>query len=256
MSLNINSFNSNSIGTLFSSLPYTRNSSFTGIENVLSDYSSLQSGSYNRLLKAYYSKVENPSADKTVKQKNKEVNSEFSALQKDAKGLLNATDKLLSKGTSSIWNKVEKKDATGKVSNDYDRNKIGSAISDFVDEYNRLVKEGQKTSHTGILTQIAGMTSIVGKSHSSLGQIGLSIDSNNYLSFDRNFFNEKADVSVAKSLFSGTGSLAYNVATKASMVNSYAGTKLSDISGKRFYSNSGNYSISSADILSSLNQTI
>ena len=58
-----------------------------------------------------------------------------------------------------------------------------------------------------------------------------------------------------KDLFSGTGSYAYQIATKASMTNSYASTSLADITGKKSYTSQGAYSLSADDIVSKFDQS-
>ena len=59
----------------------------------------------------------------------------------------------------------------------------------------------------------------------------------------------------AKDLFNGTGSYAYQVATKASMANSYASNDLASITGKKSYTNQGSYAISADDIINKFNET-
>ena len=54
-----------------------------------------------------------------------------------------------------------------------------------------------------------------------LSKVGITIGSDSSLSMDESTF-KKSDMSVAKSLFNGTGSYAYTVATKSAMANSYA----------------------------------
>lgn len=248
MSLTIKSYDSNSINTLFSSLPATKNASYTGIEGVLSDYRSLQTGSYQKLVKSYFDKFGDDAIKNKVTSKD---SAEVSSIEKAADALVDDTKKLLDKN-SSLWEKksVEK---DGKTITEYDRTSLGNAISSFVDSYNSLVDKGQKSSNTGILTQVAGMVKTSSSSISTLSQIGITVNSNNHLSFDKDYFSDSADMTVAKSLFTGNNSYAYSVSSKASMVKNYANNLLSDITGRKSYTNSGSYDLSAPDILSSFN---
>lgn len=254
MSLTIGSMDSNSFNTLFSSLSSSNSSSSgTGMESLLSDYKSLSSGSYGKLLKAYYAKAAKAESSDEDK---KETTSSLNSVKNDADDLLESTDKILSKSSDSIWKKVEVEKEDGSKTTDYDKDKIYSAVKNFIDDYNSLVDSGQKSDNTGILTQVASMVTTSSSTATTLGKVGITINSKNHLSIDETFFKESADMTSVKSLFNGTGSYAYQVATKASMVKSYASTNLSDITGSKSYSSSGNYSINSSDLLSSLNTEV
>ena len=250
MSLTISS-NYNLVGGLFSSSSSSSSSS-TGIESLLSDYYGLKSGSTSKLLKAYYSTSDSGSSTSKASTTEK---SQLSATKSDSEALTDATDKLLDKSSSSIWKKVETTDEDGNTSTDYDRDAIYSAVSSFIDSYNDLVDSGQDSSNTGVLTQVASMVTTSSSSLSTLAQVGITIGSDNHLSIDEDYFKNNADMTVAKSLFNGTGSYAYQIATKASMVNSYSTTALADITGSKLYSSDGSYNISTSDLLSSFNTT-
>ncbi len=251
MSLTINSFDSNSINTLFSSIPQ-KGTGMTGIENLLGDYSSIRTGSYSKLLSAYYAKFGDDGIDKNDKTVKSKDTAEYSSVEKVATNLLDATNNLLDK-SSDLWKKKSYTDDEGNTKSDYDKNAVYGAVKDFVDAYNDLVDKGQKSSNTGILTQVASMVTSSSSTHATLGQIGITIDTKNHLAIDEDFFKNKADMTTVKSLFTGNGGYAYSVASKASMVKSYANNALSDLTGKKTYTNSGSYDLSAGDILSSFN---
>lgn len=255
MSLNISAFNSNSINTLLGSIG---TKSTTGLENVLSDYTTLQTGSYGKLLKSYYAKFDTDTlpTSKNNKTKSSKDTSLLSETKKDSDKLNEATSKLLSKGSDSIWKTESKTTEDGKVTKEYNKDKIYAALSDFTKAYNDLVDSGQKSETTGILTQVSSMVTGTNSIKSMLGQVGITIDSKNHLNIDEKFFKEKADMTTAKSLFNGTGSYAYNVATKASMVNSYSSSNLSKLTGSKFYNSAGSYSLSASDVVGSLDTSI
>ena len=256
MSLTINSFGNNSIYSLFGGSSSGVNSMFGGLEGSLSNLAQIKSGSYGKLVKSYYSKYD---SDGNLKDgssvKSKAETSNLSEVRNDTSDLSKATDKLLAKGKNSIWEQVETTDEEGNTTKDYDKDAIYNAINDFAKSYNELVDSGQKSSNTGVLTQVASMVTSSAKAAQTLGKAGITIDSNNHLNVDEDFLKNKANMTYVKDLFNGTGSYAYQVATKSSMANSYASNELANITGRKSYTNTGDYSLSADDMLSRFNTT-
>ena len=257
MSLTINSFGNNSIYSLFGGNSSSGvNSMFGGLEGSLTSLSQIKSGSYGKLVKSYYSKYDNDGNLKSdTSKKSKIADSNLSEIRNDSSDLSKATDKLLAKGKNSIWNQVESTDDEGNVTKDSDKDKIYSAIKGFADAYNKLVDSGQKSESTGILSQVAAMVTTSAKTAQTLGKAGITIDNKNHLNVDEDFLKNKANMTYVKDLFNGTGSYAYQVATKSSMANSYAGNELASITGRKSYTNSGDYSLSADDMISKFNTT-
>ena len=257
MSLTINSFGNNSIYSLFGGSNSSGVSSmFGGLEGSLSSLSQIKSGSYGKLVKSYYAKYDkegNLKSDST--KKSKAADSNLSEIRNDSSALSKATDKLLAKGKNSIWNQVETTDEEGNTTKDYDKDKIYGAIKDFTEAYNELVDSGQKAESTGILSQVASMVTSSAKTAQTLGKAGITIDSNNHLNVDEDFLKNKANMTYVKDLFNGTGSYAYQVATKSSMANSYASNELAQATGRKSYNNTGDYSLSADDMISKFNTT-
>lgn len=257
MSLTINSFGNNSIYSLFGGSNSSGVSSmFGGLEGSLSSLSQIKSGSYGKLVKSYYAKYDkegNLKSDST--KKSKAADSNISEIRNDSSALSKATDKLLAKGKNSIWNQVETTDEEGNTTKDYDKDKIYGAIKDFTEAYNELVDSGQKAGSTGILSQVASMVTSSAKTAQTLGKAGITIDSNNHLNVDEDFLKNKANMTYVKDLFNGTGSYAYQVATKSSMANSYASNELAQATGRKSYTNTGDYSLSADDMISKFNTT-
>jgi len=257
MSLTINSFGNNSIYSLFGGSNSSGvNSMFGGLEGSLSSLSQIKSGSYGKLVKSYYSKFDNEGNLKSdASKKAKAADSNLSEIRNDTADLSKATDKLLAKGKNSIWNEVETTDEDGNTTKDYDRDAIYKAVNDFAEKYNELVDSGQKSKNTGILTQVAAMVTNSAKTAPTLGKAGITIDSNNHLHVDEDFLKNKANMTYVKDLFNGTGSYAYQTATKSSMANSYASNELTNLTGRKSYTNTGDYSLSADDMISKFNTT-
>jgi hypothetical protein len=257
MSLTLNSFNSDSIYSLFgSSSGNSVSSIFGGLEASLTNLSQIKSGTYGKLVKSYYSKYDTEGNLKSESgKKSKADTSNLSEIRNDTSDLNKAADTLLARGKNSIWEKVETTDEDGKTTTDFDKDKIYKALDSFVKSYNELVDSGQKAENTGVLTQVAAMVTTSSSSAQTLGKAGITIDSNNHLNIDEDFFKNKANMTYVKDLFNGTGSYAYQVATKSSMANSYASTELSNITGKKSYTSQGSYSLSADDIISKFDQS-
>ena len=255
MSLNINS-NNNSFYSLFGGSSYGSNTIFGGLEGSISSLSQLRSGSYGKLIKSYYAKYDsegNLKSDSSKKSKAETGN--LGQVRNESAALNKATDKLLNKGKDSIWNQVETTGEDGKVTKDYDKDAIYKAVSDFAKAYNELVDSGQKSESTGVLTQVAAMVTTSAKTAQTLGKAGITIDSNNHLNVDEDFLKNKANMTYVKDLFSGTGSYAYQIATKSSMANSYASNELANIIGRKSYTNTGDYSLSADDMVKAFDTT-
>ena len=136
MSMTINSMNS-----LFSSIfgwnsQNSDNSSQTmfgqdsnlGIN--LSDYASIKSGAYHKLLKAYYENVPDDdkktdsSSKKNTQTTQKEKVEELTRVENAADDVKDAADALLTQGNKSVFHKVEKTGTDGKTTLGYDTDAI------------------------------------------------------------------------------------------------------------------------------------
>ena len=108
----------------------------------------------------------------------------------------------------------------------------------FVSDYNDLIKAAGKSETKSIAGDGAGLVNYVKNNVKTLSKLGISFSSSDYtLSIDEKAF-KKADMTTAKSMFSGAGSFAYSVAVKASMIKSHADLELSK---SNTYNHSGNF---------------
>ena len=220
----ISMYDSSSVSTLFSSLSTSKSGDLLGIN--YSDYASIRSGSYGKLMRSYFSMDSTKSTSKsdTVKtdtSTSKDSTKTLASIESDAQDLTDSAKALYQRSN----NKAFTKDAQGN----YNTDKIYNAVSDFVDDYNSLIKSGEKASTRRITQSISSMKSTTASNESALKELGITIDEKTFKS---------ADMSKAKSLFNGTGSYAYSVATQAAMTESYAKT---EASRANTYGKSGTY---------------
>ena len=131
-------------------------------------------------------------------------------------------DDLVSTGTDLYKNRsLFDKNLDG----DYDTDEIVEAISAFVKDYNDLIIGTENTKSSGIASAIKTLKGITDAYKKDLATLGITVDKEDEtLNFDEDSFI-KADMKEAKSLFVGTGSLAYQIVAKATMVANQAETE-------------------------------
>lgn len=122
---------------------------------------------------------------------------------------------LVSTGTDLYKNrKLFDKDTNGK----YDTNEIVEEISAFIKDYNDLLISTENTKSSGIESAMKTLEGITDAYKKDLTAIGITVDKEDgTLNFDeKSFLN--SDMKAAKALFTGTGSFAYQITLKATMV--------------------------------------
>lgn len=243
----ISSYDSSSISMLFSSLGGGANGGSDLLGINYSDYASIKSGSYGKLMRSYYalesgdgnSKASAKDAvKKTSTALSKDSSKTLAGIEEAASDLTDTAKSLYSRKSNSVFSKDSK--------GNYNSDKIYDTVSDFVENYNSLLSAAGKSDTTRIQNAVDSMTGTTKMHEDALKKIGITIDSKNgTLGIHEDTF-KSADMSDVKTLFNGTGSFAYGVATQSSMIDSYAQAEASrantyGASGKYNYNyNSGN----------------
>lgn len=221
-------FNYN-VSSLFSSLNSGSASGSSGLSSILSDYSAIRNGSYGKLMRAYYRETGDSTAktfkNSAVKNSNTSTAADSSAtikeLQSTTDDLTASAKNLYTTGSKSVFQKKSVTDENGQTSQQYDTDAIYKSVKSFVDDYNNVLNAADKSADSKVQNSVIGMVNYTKMESNMLGKLGITIGSDYELSIDEDTF-KKADMSVAKSLFNGTGSYAYTVASKSAMTNSYA----------------------------------
>lgn len=257
----ISGYDSSSLGVLFSSL---NKSSSTGnaMTDLLginySDYATIRSGSYYKLMKAYYSIDSSDEVKKIVNNDEKEEEdkktesatdsttaSTSTSTSKDSAETLSkiesatdelsaSTDALLTTGKASLFTSSEVTDEQGNITEKYDTDKIYKAVSDFVTDYNAVLDSSLSAKTQNIVGAAERMTRITGYNEESLGKIGITIGEDNKLKIDEETF-KAADIEDVKKVFhtesgyagqidSATSMIAYYAENEASKSNTYTST--------------------------------
>lgn len=242
----------------YSSPSYSSFSGVSGNTGLLGDYMSIRSGSYKKLLKAYYAQEKNTvssSGQNKEAMQSSEVKA-VSAAKSDASSLKKATDALSDRRLYAKVTKTEKDEKTGETTTttDYDRDAIVSAVKDFAKAYNSTLDSVTNQDNLSILRKTSYMTKSTGVNKNSLASVGITIGADNKLSVDEDKV-KSADISALKSLFSGADSYAAGVGKRASDINSLAeqAIKRAGRGNANIYTNSGNYSgLSTGDLFNTL----
>lgn len=251
---NISAYDSSSIGVLFSSLNSTasKNASLFGTTTAsvgmfgvnLSDYALIKSGSYHKLLSAYYSDDEKVSgsakkalSSSTSTSTSKDDTKTLASIEDSAKNMQDTADKLLTTGTKSVFEKVTTTDEDGNSTTDYDKDAIYKAVKSFVNDYNSLIDDAADSKSTNIQRAVRTMANYSKVNENLLGKAGITVGSDNKLLIDEEDF-KNADMQRVKSLFQDKGGYGYQVSKQASLLESYA---KSEASKANTYSGSGTY---------------
>lgn len=231
----------NSANTLFSSL----NNNFSiggsaGSGNILAEYASIRSGSYHKLLKAYYSDTEKSAVSDIVNPStstSKDSTKQLSKMENAAESLKESADALMTRGTKDVFKQTTITKEDGTTSKEYQKDAIYNKVKSFIDDYNSVVDVTEESNTKSIARASAQMIQLTNANKRLLDDIGISINKDDTLSIDKDTFMA-ADMNKVKSLFNGAGSYGYNVGVKASMIDYYA---QNEASKANTYGSSGKY---------------
>ena len=255
----ISGYDSASIGVLFSSLNTKSGSGTTDLLGInYTDYATIRSGSYFKLLKSYYGinssdevkKIVNNDKDEDSKKTDskKESVSTSTSTSKDSAETISkvesaadelgvAADKLLDTGKTSLFKAVETKDDAGNVTEKYDTDKIYKAVNDFVTKYNAVIDSSLSSKSANIIGAAERMERITGYNEESLAKIGITVENSGKLKIDENTF-KAADTADVKKVFNNENGYVAQVNTQASMIAYYAENEAAK---SNTYSNTGSY---------------
>lgn len=236
------SMNYTDLTSLFSTSSSTRQTSSSG--SVLGEYASIKNGSYKKLLNSYYKKQVNE-ANGSVKLD--VTKKELLSTKQAAEGLKSSARALTQTGATSVFEKVKKSvtdEKTGVTTEveDYDQDKILSAVKSFTKAYNSTIDTSADQDNLPILRKASIMTSATSANSALLKKVGISIGEGNQLSVDETKF-KKADINDLKTLFEGKNSYADRVLSKAIEISLVASNAMSS---NRLYGVNGRYSVSNS----------
>ena len=220
----------------FSGMLGSANNSGTSIWSMygsLGDYNSIRSGSYHKLLKAYYK--ETNSEDTTKKSdsiksalKNKNVDS---VTKKEMNTIKQSTDEL-QKSAATLWEKGSK-----SVYGEDNKDKLVSAVKNFVTDYNNVIDKAGDSSSEKVLSKTLSMVNNTKAYSKSLEEIGITVGKDNKLSVDEEKL-KNASSNTVKGMLQAGNSFAGQTLQKAAQI----GAAAQNVStGASLYGGSGSY---------------
>lgn len=236
------------------------NNIFNAID--LGEYSSIKTGTYGKLLKAYYAKEDTDgttASDKDTEIKKDTLKKEtqiekLTDVSSDAASVKDSVKKLTAKGTDSLFKEKEliSTDADGNEvkTKGYDMDAIYKSVKDFADKYNAFTKSVEDSNTAKLDREFDELAVMVTNYSQSLKEVGITINEDNTLSVDESTL-KAADISQLKKLFNGNSSFAYKVAAKTSMIGA---TAESEAKIMKNYTNKGGYdqSFSTGNLMDSI----
>ena len=162
-----------SVGTLLSSLGTP--SGINSMTSVLTDYKTIQTGTYGKLLKAYYAmdtdSLKSSSEKKAADSVNTKLKNSLSDTRAKMESLNSSASKLASTGDDSVFAKKEITQADGTKKTDYDVDAIYGAVSGFVKDYNNALSSASSSAHKSVSNGADCMTSTTDVISNSLKRI-------------------------------------------------------------------------------------
>lgn len=234
MGIGLGGLNSGLADTYSSLLGGSGTGGAMGTSTLLSDYASIKNGSYGKMMKSYYAKVNEEEEAESSKSGSK-------AKEKDAASA-SAARKFYE--TASAMNKLDY--SADNIDELYDK------VSGFVKDYNSLITNASKSKNASVKSQADALDAYTYQNYKLFAKIGITMNADRTLSIDEDTFkkvNEKTgstNVPTLTTLFKGIGSYADKAADRASKIYRTAGDGESVTSSKaKYVGNSG--SVSSSD---------
>lgn len=224
--------------TLFSSLSTQRSTSSTsgmsGLYSALTDYSTIKTGGYGKLLKAYYANQSSSSSESSSTTTEKDTLStttdkKLTLVKSSADDLKESAETLTETGEKSLF----KEEQTAVTDDMY------KAVTSFVSDYNDVMESASSSSSSNVSRNASNLAQLSTVFTRSLSEIGVTVNTDNTLSVDETKF-KAADVNKVAALFNGKNSYAGMVSQRADFIGD-AAVKASTSSGSLYGSN-GTYS--------------
>lgn len=245
MGINLNGLNSGMADTYSTLLGSMSGGDDTGgVSSLLGDYAAIKNGSYGKMMKSYYAKLEKQNAEESG--------------ETDRKTAGKIKDSASASAAASLYKSAS---ALGSLNYD-DRseeniNKITDSVSAFVKDYNSLMKSAAKSENTTVQKQAESLYNSYYTNYKLFAKVGITMNSDKTLSIDEDSMKkaladtEHGNGATVKTLFGGIGSFADKAVNKASQIYRAAGDGEAVTSSKAKYAGVGRSSSTSTSSTSS-----
>lgn len=203
-----------------------------GVSSLLGDYAAIKNGSYGKMMKSYYAKLEKQKAEESG--------------ETDQKKAGKVKDSASASAAASLYKSAS---ALGSLNYD-DRSeenidKITDSVSAFVKDYNSLMKSAAKSENTTVQKQADSLYNSYYRNYKLFAKIGITMNSDRTLSLDEDSMKkaladtEHGNGATVKTLFGGIGSFADKAVNRASQIYRAAGEGEAVTSSKAKYAGVG-----------------
>lgn len=189
---------------------YGSNNSSTNLYSLFSERNAIKNGTYKKLLKSYYSSLEENSGSATSTSKRRGQNNIIDKLLKEkmyptvSKETQEANTNLTN-GIGSLKSSIstlQNENTFEDTENDKTASeKIVSAMKSYVNNYNNVVTASKSSTLSNKTAYVANMMSATSKFEKELGEIGVMLKSDGTLQLDETKL-KGADLSKVQKLFS------------------------------------------------------
>lgn len=203
------------------------------------DLALMRSGVYTKLLKSYYSNIDEASDTKKSTSDTVTTIRDKVAKEKAAETQNSETNKVLS-GLKSAAKTLET-DAKSLSEMDFDttnKEDLYAAVKKVVNSYNSVIDSAGKTDLTSVSQSITWMKTAANSRQTQLNNVGITIGTDGKLSLDEEKFNKARTLDI-KSLMSGDSSYVASMSQRATGLYNLAANQISSSTGNTFYSSSG-----------------
>ena len=216
---------------------YGSNNSSTNLYSLFSERNAIKNGTYKKLLKSYYSSLEENSGSTTSTNKRRGSNNIIDTLlrEKMYPTVSKETEKAnsdLTSGISSLKSSVStlqsEKTYEDTENGSTAAEKVVSAMKSYVNNYNSVVTASKSSTLTNKTAYVANMMSTTSKFEKELGEIGVMLKNDGTLQLDETKL-KGADLSKVQKLFSTDNIQSYG-STIASRIK-FAGGSTSTTTG-------------------------
>ena len=189
---------------------YGSNNSSTNLYSLFSERNAIKNGTYKKLLKSYYSSLEENSGSKTSASKRRSQNNIIDKLLKEKMyptvsketqeantNLTNGISSLKSSISTLQSEKTFEDTENGKTASE----KVVSAMKSYVTNYNNVVTASKSSTLSNKTAYVANMMSTTSKFEKELGEIGVMLKNDGTLQLDETKL-KYADLSKVQKLFS------------------------------------------------------
>ncbi len=207
--------------------------------NFLSDYASIKSGSYAKLMKAYYGTGQNSgTAATSTKSSSGNILDKILEEKKNPKVSkdVQKANANLTTGLSNLKNSVlalqNDKTYTNTENGQSAVDKVVSAMKTYVSDYNNVVSAAKGSTLTSKTAYVANMMSNTAANADNLSEIGVTVNANGTLEINEAKL-KAADLSKVQELFSTKNIMSYGstIASRLQFASAAVSTNTADSTG-------------------------